>query len=139
MDFAFGEINWLAVLACVVAGQVLLTIWFVALFAAPWAKAYGGEGMTKQQHTKEVPPWTYGVGAACVLALSIGISLLQAGLGVDGVGDALTLACFVSVGLFVPMALPAYAFLKKWDAFVIGAGSQVALVFAVSAILAVWP
>ena len=41
MEMNFGALNWLAILTCVVVGQVFLTIWFVALFAKPWAKAYG--------------------------------------------------------------------------------------------------
>ncbi len=138
MTLPFADINWLAVLACVVAGQVLLTVWFVVLFGAPWAKAYGGDAMTKQQHTKEVPPWTYGVGALCVFLLSVGLSVLHDALGVSGVGDALVLAGFLSVTVFVAMAMPAYAFLRRWQAWLIGAGSQVTLICALSVILALF-
>jgi len=138
MLFDFSAINWLAVLACVVAGQIVLTVWFVALFGEPWAKAYGGEGMTKQQHTKEVPGYTYGIGAFCVFLLSVGLSLLQAALGVDGVGGALQLGLFVGVCFFVAMAMPAYAFLRRWDAWLIGAGSQLLLICVLSVILALF-
>jgi len=139
MDLDFGQLNWLAILACVVAGQIVLTLWFVVLFGEPWAKAYGGGAMTKAQHTKEVPPYTYGIGAACVFLLSVGVSVLQTALGVDGVGGALQLACFLSVAVFVAMAMPAYAFLRRWNAWAIGAGSQIVLIFVVSTILAMWP
>ena len=116
MQFAFDQINWLAVLACVVAGQVVLTIWFVVLFAEPWAKAYGGEGMTKAEHTKEIPGYTYAIGAFCVFLLSMGVSLLHRALQVQDIGDALQLAGLISIALFLPMAMPAYAFLKRWSA-----------------------
>jgi len=138
MDLDFGSIHWPAILACVVAGQITLTVWFVALFAKPWAKAYGGDEMTPQEHTKEVPPYTYGIGAACVFLLSIGVSLLQDALGVDGIGGALQLACFLSVSFFVAMAMPAYAFLRRWNAWLIGMGSQLLLITVVSIILALW-
>ena len=138
MKLGLDQINWLAVVACVVAGQVVLTIWFVALFGEAWAKAYGGEEMTKAQHTKEVPGYTYAIGALCVFLLSVGVSLLQTAFQVQGVAGALQLALFLSIAVFVPMAMPAYAFLKRWRAFLIGAGSQVVLVSIVSVILALW-
>lgn len=138
MESAFAAINWLAILACVVAGQVVLTLWFVVLFGEPWAKAYGGEGMTKAQHTKEVPGYTYAIGAACVFLLSVGVSVLHTTLGVADLGSALKLALFLAVAFFVAMAMPAYAFLRRWSAFFIGAGSQIVLICVVSTILALW-
>ncbi len=138
MELAFDQINWLAVLACVVAGQVLLTVWFVVIFGDPWAKAYGGPEMTKAQHTKEVPVYTYAIGAACVFLLSVGVSLVQAALSIDDIVGGLTLALFLSGAVFIPMAMPAYAFLRRWTAFVIGAGSQVTLLCVISVIIALW-
>lgn len=82
--------------------------------------------------------YTYGIGAACVLALSVGLSLLQTAAGVTGVVGALQLGVLLAVTVFVPMAMPAYAFLRRWDAFVIGAGSQVTLICILSAILGAW-
>jgi hypothetical protein len=134
MDLPLTEIDWLSILACVVAGQVVLTVWFVVLFGEPWAKAYGGESMTKAQHTREVPPYTYGIGALCVFVLSVGVSLLQTMLEIDSVGGALGLAGFLSVFVFVAMAMPAYAFLRRWSAWAIGMGSQIALICVVSVI-----
>lgn len=136
--FMFDQVNWLAVLVCVVAGQIVLTVWFVVVFADAWAKAYGGQAMTKAQHTKEIPGYTYAIGAFCVLALSVGISLLQSALEIETVGGALALAGVLSLMIFVPMALPAYAFLKRWSAFAIGAGSQLVLIFVLSLILVLW-
>ena len=138
MAIDLGSVNWLAILACVVVGQILLTIWFVPLFGDAWAKAYGGEGMTRQQHTAEVPPYTYAIGAGCVFLLSVGVALLQSALGVEDVGGALQLALFLSVMVFGAMAMPAYAFLKRWNAFWLGAGSQLVVILTVSTILALW-
>ena len=138
MELSLTQVNWFAVLACVVAGQVVLTVWFVALFAAPWAKAYGGEEMTQAQHTKEVPIYTYAIGAFCVFVLSVAVSVLQDALHVQDVMGALRLALFISGAIFVPMAMPAYAFLRRWNPFLIGAGGQVLLLSVISVILVVW-
>lgn len=138
MNLSFASINWLAILACVVAGQVVLTVWFVALFAKPWAVAYGGAETTPKQHTQAVPGYTYGIGAICVALLSIGVALLQNALGVATVADALQLGLFVGLTIFVAMAMPAYAFLRRWSAWFIGAGSQITLICVVSVILALW-
>ncbi|TPV92563.1 MAG: DUF1761 family protein [Myxococcales bacterium FL481] len=135
MILANASINWLAVLACVVTGQLLLTVWFAVIFAVPWARAYGGPTMTKAQHTKEVPGYTYAIGAACVAALAVALSLLRTALDVSGIGPSLALGLLVGLGVFVPMALPAYAFLRRWNAFALGAGSQLALVLALSVVL----
>lgn len=138
MDSALAAIHWPAIGACVVAGQIILTLWFVVLFGGPWAKAYGGEGMTKAQHTKEVPGYTYALGAACVFLLSVGVSVLQSALGVSDVAGAMQLALFLAVAIFVAMAMPAYAFLRRWSAWLIGAGSQIVLICVVSTILVLW-
>jgi len=136
MEMDFGAINWLAILACVVAGQVLLTVWFVAVFAKPWAKEYGVDD--PKQHTAEVPGYTYAIGAACVFLVSLGIALMQARLGIQGVGAGVTFGFFVAIHFAAATALPGYAFLRRYRAFGLALGSQVALILVVSTILAVW-
>jgi len=138
MDIDLGTVNWLAILACVVVGQGLLTAWFVPLFGEAWAEEYGGAGTTRQQHTSELPGYTYAIGAGCVFALSLGVSVLQSALGIEGVAGALQLALFLAATVFVAMAMPAYAFLRRWRAFAIGAGSQLVVITVVSVILALW-
>lgn len=138
MDIDFGAVNWLAILACVIVGQILLTVWFVPVFGDAWAKEYG-EGMTRAEHTAAVPPYTYAIGAGCVFLLSVGLSMMHHALGIESVGGALQLAGFLAVTVFVAMAMPAYAFLQRWNAFLIGAGSQLLLIVVLSVILAAWP
>lgn len=135
MNLSLASINWLAILACVVAGQVVLTVWFVALFAKPWAVAYGGAGTTPKAHTQAVPGYTYAIGALCVAALSIGLSILHGALGVISVSAALQLGALLALTIFVAMAMPAYAFLRRWSAWFISAGSQIVLICVISIIL----
>lgn len=137
MIFDFSSINWFSILACIVAGQVLLTIWFVVLFADPWAKAYGAKD--KAQHMAEIPPYTYGIGAACVLLVSLGLAMLQSALGVTSLGDGLALGLFVAIFFALGTMVPGYAFLKRWPAFIITFGSQAVLILLLSAILVLWP
>lgn len=137
MEWSFQGINWLAVVACVVVGQVFLTVWFAVVFAKPWAKAYGVDD--PKQHTKEVPGYTYGLGAACVALLSLGLALLQARTGVSTLGGGLSTALVVAVCFCAATVLPGYAFLRRWTACALALGSQVTLIVLLSSILAVWP
>ncbi len=136
MELTLTGLNWLAILVCVVVGQVLLTVWFVALFAKPWANEYGVDD--PKRHTKEVPGYTYGIGALCVFLLSVGIAVLQRALGVQSVGDALLLGLIIAIQFSVATALPGYAFLKRYRAFALAIGSQTLLILTVSAVLAAW-
>ena len=133
MYSALDGINWLAILACVIAGQLLLTVWFAAIFPRPWARAYGVDD--PKQHTREIPPYTYALGALCVFLLSVGTAALQGALGIDGVGPALALGLGIALHFSLATALPGYAFLKRWNAFILAMGSQIALILVVSVIL----
>lgn len=135
MNIDVSALNWIAILAGIVAGQVVSTIWFVVLFGEPWAREYGAKD--KKQHTKEVPPYTYGVGVLCTSALVISIALAQAAFGVAGIGDALTLAAFISVGFCIATGVPGQAFLRRWGVAVLAFGSQTAMIFVISVVLVV--
>ena len=137
MMIDFGQLNWLAIGVSFVVGQVYLTVWFTAIFGEPWAKAYDPT-KTKKEHTKEVPGYTYAIGALCTFLLVLGIATLQAGLGVDSVGAGLGLGTFLAITLALATMIPGYAFLRRWNALVLAAGSQVTLVLILSVILAVW-
>lgn len=134
---ALADINWVAVVACVVIGQVFLTLWFAVVFARPWAIAYGVAD--PKDHTRAIPLYTYAMGAGCVLLLSIGLNLLQSKLGVTTVLGGLGLGAFVAIFFMGATALPGYAFLKRWRAFALAIGSQAALILILSAVLSVWP
>lgn len=135
MELDFAALNWLAILAGVVAGQAVSTIWFVVLFGDPWAAEYGAKD--KKQHTKEVPPYTYAVGVACTFALTVSIALLQRALSVSTIGAALGLAVFVSVGFCIATGVPGQAFLRRWKVAQLAFGSQTAMILVISVVLVV--
>lgn len=136
MELNYSGLAWPAIITCVVVGQIFLTLWFLVLFGEPWAKAYGAED--KAQHAKEIPPYTYGIGFVCNLLLVVGLAALQNALGVKGAPAGLTVGVFVAVHFCLATAMPGYAFLKRWPAFFMAAGSQALLILIDSVILAVW-
>lgn len=136
MSLDFASINWLAVVASIVVGQVISTVWFVALFGELWAAEYGAA--SKEEHTKDVPGYTYAVGLLSTATLVLSLAVLQSALGVDTVGAALRLGLFVAVGFCGATMLPGQAFLKRWRVFAIAFGSQTAMILAISIVLAVW-
>lgn len=136
MAFDFTSLNWLAVLASVIAGQMVSTIWFVALFGEPWAQEYGAS--SRQQHAKELPGYTYGIGLLCTITLVLSIATLQQALAIETATGALGLGLFVALGFCVASGLPGQAFLKRWRAFFIAYGSQIVMILVISLILAIW-
>lgn len=136
MDLHLSEINWMAVVASVIAGQVISTVWFVVLFGDPWAKEYGVQ--TKQEHTKAVPGYTYGVQLLCTVVLVLCLAVFQRMIGVDSLVGALGSGVFVALGFCVATGLPGQAFLARWRVAGIALGSQVAMILGISLILGVW-
>ncbi|MBT8459169.1 MAG: DUF1761 domain-containing protein [Boseongicola sp.] len=136
MPIDFASLNWLAILACVLLGQIFLTVWFAVLFADPWAKAYGAAD--KAEHTKAIPAYTYGIGLICMILLVVGLALVQQALGIVTLGAGLTSGGIIAICFAVATALPGYAFLARYDAAKLAIGSQVALILILSAILGAW-
>ena len=136
MEIDVGRLHWPAIVTCVVVGQVVLTVWFVVLFGTPWARAYGAT--SRAQHTKEIPSYTYAIGAVCTLLLTVGLAVLQASLNIMTGTDGLVLGLFVALCFSVATAVPGYAFLRRWPAGFMAIGSQTLLIVIVSVILAAW-
>ena len=136
MELDFANMNWLAILVCLVIGQVFLTLWFVVLFGAPWAREYGAK--SQKEHTQAVPGYTYGVQAVSTAILIIGLALLQNALNITTMGEGLLLGIEVAIFYALATSLPGYAFLKRYRAFFLAMGSQTVLILIVSSILALW-
>lgn len=135
MDY-ISDVNVLAVIVSIVAGQILSTLWFTVLFGDPWAAEYGAE--SRQQHTAEIPGYTYGVQLLCTVVLTLSLAVLQRMVGVDSVMGGMGLGAFVAVGFMAATLLPGQAFLKRWNTAWIAGGSQAAMIMVISMILAAW-
>ncbi len=136
MELSLSGLNWIAILACVVLGQVFLTLWFTAHLGEHWAKAYGAAN--RAQHTKEVPVCTYAIQLGCMVLPAMGLAMLQRVLGIAGFGADLQIGLLVALSFALATALPGYAFLRRWDAGKLAISSQFALILILSVILAVW-
>ena len=136
MDFSFSGINWLAVGACVVLGQVISTLWFTAIFGEPWAREYGAAD--RKAHTSEVPGYTYGVQAACTIVMAISLAVLHRWLDISSIGDGVVLGLFASIGFIVVNVLPGQAFLRRWRVALLCFGCQSVMSIAMSIVLAAW-
>jgi len=119
-----------------VAAQIVSTLWFTVLFGEPWAREYGVG--SRQQHTSEIPGYTYGVQLVCTVALTVSLAVLQGMAGVESVGSGLALGLFVAIGLAAANMVPGQAFLKRWRVAGIATGAQAAMILVISAILAGW-
>ena len=136
MSFAFADLNWLAIVVSIVVGQILSTVWFTVIFGEPWAREYGAS--SSQEHTKELPFYTYIVGILSTAVLTLTIALLQKSLSISTVASALSLGLTLAIGICVATILPGQAFLKRYRVFAIAAGSQAVLILVISIILALW-
>ena len=136
MTLDFTALNWAAIGASVVAGQLISTVWFVVLFAKPWAQEYGVA--SAKEHTSQIPPWTYPIQILCTVALTVSLALFHQIAGVQSVADALAVAGFVIVGFSLSTGLPGQAFLKRWRVAAIAYGSQAAMIVGISLLLGLW-
>ncbi|SLN76583.1 DUF1761 family protein [Ruegeria meonggei] len=133
MEISLSNVNWIAVIGSVVAGQALLTLWFTLLFGESWAKAYGAED--RADHTLAVPSSTYSIGLACMVVLVIGTALLHQAAGINSIGGGLVFGVIAAMAYGLATVLPGYGFLLNLEAGRIAAGSQAALILVVSVVL----
>jgi len=136
LEIIFSDLNFFAIVVSIIAGQIISTIWFVLLFGEPWAKEYGA--VDKQQHTKEIPPYTYIIGLFCTTTLVFSIAILQQWLAISSTSAGIALGIFLAIGVSLATSLPGYIFLKRWSAFLLAFGSQFIMIIAISLILALW-
>lgn len=136
MDYLM-DINPWAVVAGIVAAQIVSTLWFTVLFGEPWAQEYGAE--SRQQHTSEIPGYVYGVQLLCTVVLAVSLAVLQRMAGVDSIGGGLGVGLFVAIGFSTANMLPGQAFLKRWRAAALTAGAQASMILVISVIIAAWP
>lgn len=95
---SFGDVNWLAVLACAVLSMVIGFIWYGPLFSKPWGKMTGWT----DEKVAALPKSDMGISYlkaflyAFIIASVLAITLLS--IGAEGIGDAVTAAIVLWVG-----------------------------------------
>ena len=133
MEVSLASVDWLAVLGCIVAGQVISTLWFVVLFGEPWAREFGVA--TKQEHAARIPGSTYAVQVGCTAVQALCLAILHGIAGVASMGQSLALGGLVALGFCAANLLPGQAFLKRWRVAGIAIGCQVAMILGMSVVL----
>ena len=131
-----ADLNWLAVLAAVIAAQVVSTLWFVVLFGEPWAREFGVA--SSQEHAQQIPGFTYAVQLLCTVVLVVSLALLMEWLAIDSLAGALGLGLFVAIGFCVANGVPGQAFLKRWRVAAISMGCQSVMILVISLLLGAW-
>lgn len=91
---AFSQINWLAVLAAMVAHFILGGVWFAALFGKQYAQALGIADQPPQK-----PALIFFIGPLlCGAVTIITTAFLLRALAISDYGSALTLGAIVGIG-----------------------------------------
>ncbi|MFN3232713.1 MAG: DUF1761 domain-containing protein [Alphaproteobacteria bacterium] len=128
-------INWLAVLASVVAMQAIGALWYSpVLFAKPWQKAVG---MKPGENPAPGPAMINAVVLSIVT--SIAMAILVGWTGAEGLADALMLGLVVAVGFCIAVIGTNAAFEGRPMALVlINAGHYLADILAITVILTLW-
>ena len=140
------HLNWLAVLASVVASFAIGSLWYGPLFGKAWAKALGfPEGM--KPSTAEIVKGSLlnllgALLTAYVLAYQMAVwrpSTWHAGEDAPALAYGTTAAFFIWIGFIVPLLLNGVAFERKsWKLFWINGTFQFLSLLAMGMILASW-
>lgn len=134
---AFDSLNWLAILAALVAHMVLGAAWF-GVFAKPWSRL-AHPGKTKEQ-IDAGPKWIYAIAAGGGLVTAIVLLATLQGLDALAVGDALLTTIVLWVGFVVVKYATTYAFeYRSWTLFAIDVGYPLVSMVAMALIFALWP
>ena len=138
----FGSINWLAVVACVVASMIIGSIWFSPkTFYPAWWKAIGksesdGPGMTNMGVV-----WGGTVLASFVQAVFISLMVNVMGSLSGGVSLAsgATAGFLLWLGFVAPSSLTNKLFAGQLKAWVYEAGNHLVTFVVMGAIIGAWP
>jgi hypothetical protein len=131
------DINWLAVLAALVAHMVLGAAWFGA-FATPWARL-AHPGKTKEQ-IQAGPKWIYAIAAGGGLVTAVVLAATLEAVGATTLADALGVTLLLWAGFVLVKYATTYAFeYRSWTLMAIDVGYPLVSMLAMAAIFALWP
>ena len=94
-----GDVNYLAVLVCAVLSMAIGFAWYGPLFGGPWGAITGWtkeKAMTLPQSRMMV---SYGLAFIAAFVIATVLAWVLQATGADGVGDGLTTAVVLWIGL----------------------------------------
>jgi hypothetical protein len=133
---SFAGLNWLAILAALVAHMILGAVWF-GVFATPWARlAHPGRS---KEDVRGGPKWIYAVAAGGGLLTAIVLAAALPALGATTLMDALWVTFLFWVAFVLAKYATTYAFAwRPWTLMWLDVGYPLASMLAMAAILALW-
>ena len=132
-----SNINWLAVVVCVVVAMVSGFIWYhPAVFFKPWWRGIGKEGMD----TGGANPMIYVFTILAAFVEAVSVALLLNVMGSNTLAGGAGAGFMLWLGFVAPTNLVNNLFAgRKWVVFFIEAGNHLLYLLAAGAILASWP
>jgi hypothetical protein len=133
----FSAINWLAVVACVVASMIIGGVWFSPkTFFPMWWKAIG-------RSEKEAPGGTnmgmlWGLTILASFVQAVFIALIVNVMGSTTLLSGATAGFFLWLGFVAPSSLTNKLFASQLKAWVLEAGNHLVTFVVMGAILGVW-
>ncbi len=109
MSIDLGGVNWLAVVIGTVVYFLLGAVWFAPQtpIGRAWMKAAAYESPTSGTMSTNL---FYAIPIVTCLVMVTTLALLAAALGVEGLGEGLTLGLVVGIGFALPLLITTAAF-----------------------------
>lgn len=139
MEWNWGDLNYIAIVVAVIAGQVFGALWFSPLlFANPWMDAIG---TTKEEIMArpgpKAMPFVIAIAAAFLVAFAIAHILQQ--LNDPGIEDGLIVGGILGVAVFAAMDATHKAFAgNNLKHYLIDNSHTVITFLIVGAIIGIW-
>ena len=138
----FSSINWLAVVACVVASMIIGGVWFgPKTFFPVWWKAIGKSENEGPSNTNMVMVWGLIVLASFVQAVFMSLMVHAMGSMTSGgatLGSGAMAGFFLWLGFVAPSSLTNKLFADRLKAWVLEAGNHLITFVVMGAILGAW-
>jgi Protein of unknown function (DUF1761) len=141
-EMDFSSINWLAVVACVVASMIIGSIWFgPKTFYPVWLKAIGKSENDGPSSTNMGMVWGLIVFAALVQAVSMALmvnamgSLMPSG---PTLASGAGIGFMLWLGFVAPSSLTNKLFADRLKAWVLEVGNHLVTFVVMGAILGAW-
>lgn len=109
MSIDLGSVNWLAVVIGTLVYFALGALWFapVTPIGRAWMKAAAYESPTSGTSSTNL---FYVIPLVTCLVMVTALALLAAAIGVEGIGEGITLGLVAGIGLAVPLLFTTAAF-----------------------------
>lgn len=137
----FSSINWLAVIACVVASMIIGSLWFgPKTFFPMWWKAIG---MTERDEPKMLPggmTWVLTILASLVQAVFMSLMVTAMGSMTGGatLASGAMAGFFLWLGFVAPSSLTNKLFSAQFTAWALEVGNHLVTFVVMGAILGAW-